>query len=425
MKKVFYLTAMLMFVSLSVVAQDDIYFTPQKKQKKEKKVPAVQEEKENAKTEYRTYDLDDVVFNGTGVEPAEDEVVNDTLYIDENETFADGQGGEWINGFKGSTDEYDYASRMMRWRSPRTAIIVGSPLYWDVLYGPASFDWNVYAVGGWAYLTPTWSNPLYWDYRYDPTWSWGWNWGWHRPWYSWSYYGWGYPYYGWAGGWHHGWYDWHYGWHGGWHGHWGGWVPNSRTNIGYRTGGGRYTVGGRSYTTGRSRSVLSGDGTRYRTQDNARTTTNRTTGRVTGRTVRSRSDNNSSVRSTSTRQYRIQDNATGSRVNRTTTERTTSTYVRNADGRRTTYSRPSSTRTTEARSVRSYRESNPSGTVNRSTTRSYNNNSNSNSNSNTRSYSPSRSNTSPSRSTYSSGSFGGGNRSGGGSSGGGSRSRGR
>ena len=55
--------------------------------------------------------------------------------------------GEWVNGFEGSQDDYEYAMRIVRFRNPRYAIPVSSPLYWDVVYGLPSWDWNVYDDG--------------------------------------------------------------------------------------------------------------------------------------------------------------------------------------------------------------------------------------------------------------------------------------
>lgn len=92
---------------------------------------------------------------------------NDTLYIEEKPY---GERGEWVNGFEGSQDDYEYAMRIIRFRSPRYAIPVSSPLYWDVVYGGyASWDWNIYEDGLYAYVFPTSTNPLWWDWR----WNWG------------------------------------------------------------------------------------------------------------------------------------------------------------------------------------------------------------------------------------------------------------
>ncbi len=82
---------------------------------------------------------------------------NDTLYINEKED--PDLDGEWVNGeFEGSQDDYEYATRIIRFRNPRYAISISSPLYWDVVYGLNSWDWNVYTDGLYAYAFPTFTN---------------------------------------------------------------------------------------------------------------------------------------------------------------------------------------------------------------------------------------------------------------------------
>ncbi|MCD8292259.1 MAG: hypothetical protein LUC23_00635, partial [Prevotellaceae bacterium] len=105
-------------------------------------------------------------------------VQNDTLYIDDK-GYSD-VPGEWVNGFDGSDDDYEYAMRIIRFRNPRYAISISSPLYWDVVYGYGfnSWDWNVYTDGLYAYVFPTFTNRLWWDWRFN------------------SYGLWGYPYWG-------------------------------------------------------------------------------------------------------------------------------------------------------------------------------------------------------------------------------------
>ena len=64
-----------------------------------------------------------------------------------------------MNGeFEGSQDDYEYATRIIRFRNPRYAISISSPLYWDVVYGLNSWDWNVYTDGLYAYAFPTFTN---------------------------------------------------------------------------------------------------------------------------------------------------------------------------------------------------------------------------------------------------------------------------
>lgn len=163
----------------------------------------------------------------------------DTLYIDAKKP---AEYGDWVNGFNGSDNDYEYAIRLLRFHNPRYAIPVGSSLYWDLVYGPASFDWNVYSDGAWAYAFPTWSNPWYWNYT---TWGdWYWNFG-GPSWYAWGGYS---PWYGgWYGGPYWGWNSW-YGWGGGWYaGYWGGYWgrPWYGGYWGRPWGGGWYADGGR------------------------------------------------------------------------------------------------------------------------------------------------------------------------------------
>lgn len=167
----------------------------------------------------------------------------DTLYIDAKQP---AEYGDWVNGFNGSESDYQYASRLLRFHNPRYAIPVGSSLYWDLVYGPASFDWNVYSDGAWAYAFPTWSNPWYWDYSIYGDWYWNFGGG---PWYAWGGYR---PWYGgWYGGPYWGWNSW-YGWGGGWYaGYWGSpWYGGYWGRPWYGWGGSWYAGGGRFHSNG-------------------------------------------------------------------------------------------------------------------------------------------------------------------------------
>lgn len=124
----------------------------------------------------------------------------------------------WVNGFNGSQSDYEYSTRIIRMSNPSLAIHISSPYYWDVVYGSSSFDWNVYVDGNYAYAFPTFSNPLWWDWRFGRYYYGFYN-RWYYPYYPGLYAG-GYPYYwdSWYYGnyWHHphyGHYP-HYGWHG-------------------------------------------------------------------------------------------------------------------------------------------------------------------------------------------------------------------
>ena len=224
MKKIVFLSLVALCLPWALAAQsvvDDLYYVPSKKEKAEKKhtekpleetavltetplretvvltpsdeivvksntpmsvhsnnsstTVVVRDTKGNARDidEYnRRYDASDYEFSAQ----------NDTLYIDERKN--DGLKGEWVGGeFNGSADDYEYATRIIRFRNPRYAISISSPIYFDVVYGLNTWDWNVYTDGFYAYAFPTFSNPLWWDWRFN---SFGW---------------WGYPYYGWHWGW--------------------------------------------------------------------------------------------------------------------------------------------------------------------------------------------------------------------------------
>lgn len=260
MKKIVFLSLIALCLPWTLVAQsvvDDLYYVPSKKEKAEKKnntarvetvvvTPTdkvvvksnspmivhasdgqtkvvVRDMKGNARDidEYnRRYDASDYEFTAQ----------NDTLYIDEKPD--DGLDGEWVGGeFNGFADDYEYATRIIRFRNPRYAISISSPLYFDVVYGLNTWDWNVYYDGLYAYAFPTFTNRLWWDWRFN---SYGW---WGYPYYGWGWSSWYDPWF-WGGGWawHHP--HWHHP-HGGWVGHphhWGN-AYTTRRSFGVRGGG--------------------------------------------------------------------------------------------------------------------------------------------------------------------------------------------
>jgi uncharacterized membrane protein YgcG len=198
---------------------DDLYYIPEKDKETEKKFTK-KEVKATTATVYTTPQTTVVIRNRKAKKMRDVDEYNrrynpssynfkpngDTLYIEEkNVTDLD---GEWVNGFNGSQEDYEYAERIIRFRNPRYAIHVSSPLYWDVVYGLNSWDWNVYTDGGYAYAFPAFPNRLWWDWHFN---SFGLGWG---SYYSWKYAGhWGgyyYPYYSYyyphyySTGWHHG-----------------------------------------------------------------------------------------------------------------------------------------------------------------------------------------------------------------------------
>ena len=430
MKKIVYFLLFALCLPIGIFAQsvdDDLYFVPSKDKQEKKETPVKKEPKKQVTTNIytspgttvvvqdrkgRTRDVDE--YNRR-YDARENEFVmdNDTLYIKEKSN--PDLDGEWVTGeFNGTTDDYEYAERIIRFRNPRFAISISSPLYWDVVYGPNSWDWNVYTDGMYAYAFPTFSNPLWWDWRYGSyVWGWNYGWGWNRPYYSWGYY----PGY-WGGGYWGGWYGggyWghHHHWHGGPSWGWG--------------GGGRPYYAGRSVINGNNRSYYSGsrnyNSTSYRRGVGSSTT--RPANSSVGQSVRRSGSTGTNSRVVGTRDY--------TRSSSNSSVRSGSSYSRRNTE---TYTRPSSTRTsgTSTRnSGSSYNRSNSStrssGTNSSRSSSSYSRGS---STSPSRSYTPDRSSSRSSNSgsysrssgsSYSSGSSGSYSRSSG-SSGSSSRSSG-
>ncbi len=361
MKKIVLLSLFALCLPLAVMAQsnnDDLYFVPSKEKKQEaektpvKKVPekrtvttniytapgttvVVQDRKGNKRDmrdvdEYnRRYDAKDNEFA----------MEDDTLYVKEK-AISD-PDGEWVNGFNGSQDDYEYAERIIRFRNPRFAVSISSPLYWDIVYGANSWDWNVYTDGFYAYAFPTFTNRLWWDWRYNsygP--GWGWGWGWSSPYYAWGGY---YPGY-WGGYWG--------GWYGG--GYWG---HHHHYHPGWG-GGGHYWASHNTYTNRRSYGP-----SRVSTSSRVNGSSIRRTDSYTrsGNNIAPSRGGDSRMNYGSRRVISVRD-----------TERPDATTRTDASSsRRSTYTRPSSTRSSSNynSNVHPNRPAN-SGTYSRSTSRS-------------------------------------------------------
>lgn len=196
---------------------DDLYYIPSKQDKQEAVKPTAERRTETDGTtrvvvvnRNRKRNIDE--YNRRGSDNVHTrQAGNDTLYIVEQDELE--REGRWVSGeFQGSDEDYEYAERIIRFRHPRFAVSIASPLYWDMVYGVHSWDWNVYTDGLYAYAFPTFSNPLWWDWRYR---SYGWG-GWYgHPYYSsWHYRPgyWGGYYGGYYGGLYgHGLWGYHYG----------------------------------------------------------------------------------------------------------------------------------------------------------------------------------------------------------------------
>ncbi len=407
MKKIVFLSLFAFCLPWSLAAQsidDDLYYVPSKDKKEQKqtttKVSSSKEEivvKSNTPTTVytspgqttvvvrdrkgKTRDVDE--YNRRYTSKENDFTYdNDTLYVDEKNV--SDPDGEWVSEFNGSQDDYEYAMRIIRFRNPRYAISISSPLYWDVVYGMNSWDWNVYTDGLYAYAFPTFSNRLWWDWRYN-------SYGWGYP----SYYGWGYPSYGWGGfyndwyfgwggfygGWSSGWGHHHSGWGSGYYpgggGHWGGWAGTytNRRSISSRPDGvTRRTVASDRMTTSRGGYVIGQDGTVRR---GSSTSIRRVVGTrsssddairrgVSDRTDAASSRSSIYTRPSSTRSSSYDSNVEGVRSSRTTaapSSRSSSsvrssgvpTYSRGtSDNPSRSYSNGNNDRTYSTRSSRSY-----------------------------------------------------------------------
>ena len=407
MKRNLLVSLLIVCLPMCILAQDDLYFVPKKKT--EKKVSAtmpskvVVEKEKNATTLYTATGSTVVVKDVKGNIRDVDEynrrytsrdntftMENDTLYIEEKPY---NERGEWVNGFEGSQEDYEYAMRIVRFRNPRYAIPVSSPLYWDVLYSFPSWDWNVFDDGLYAYVFPTYTNRLWWDWRYRYPWgaSWNFSWAWHSPWWD-SWYGPGY----WGGGYwghhHHLYPHWSYGpMYAGVGGYWGGGhgrYGSTAHNPGIHAGRYKSSLTSNNIARTSNRRQVSSTGTRTRrdAQVNTRQSRQNTSDinpnnpsqntvrrSSSGRVVRSNTDNPNSVRPRITSERNrngesgtIQKNTDPGRSN-------TNSYVRSTESRGSSYNRPSSTRSSvNNRSESSYQrkstESNSGKTIHQSKT---------------------------------------------------------
>ncbi|WP_321480754.1 hypothetical protein [uncultured Bacteroides sp.] len=419
MKKIVFLLLIALCLPLAVMAQsydDDLYYIPKKENKSHQKENTSSERSKgmvNTTRIYTTPGSNIVVQDRSGNARDVDEynrrydssnnnfeMQNDTLYIKGKNRSSD-LDGEWVNGFNGSQDDYEYAERLIRFRNPRFAVSISSPLYWDIVYGTNSWDWNVYTDGMYAYAFPTFPNRLWWDWRYNSL-GYGWGYPYYGGYYGSWYTGWGNPWYAGASwGWGNYWgYDYYPGyWHGGGSGHW-------RSNKVYtnRRSVGDYYSSRRSSRSSRSSYASSGSNTRRSYSNDYQNRSTRSSRRVVGVRevgerpgVSSRTDASSSRRTTYTRPSSTRSTISLDelqRINSARSSRSRSSVNRgSSQSVRKTYSRGSSSRSTRIYSPQE------------KSRRSYNNNSSSRNyspnNSSSRSYSPSRSS---SRGSYSSGS---------------------
>ena len=420
---------------LGAMAQvDDLYFVPKKKQAKKevkattssnavKVAPATVSTPQNGTNVVRIgqksnivngIDEDEYNRRSTPTYSTEQEYTEEDSYEYSDEQTYDDTA---IEG------DYSYSSRIVRFHSPRRAVLLSSPLYWDVVYSSGLDNWTIYDDGIYWDVYPDYSYTTFYSSPwYYPSWRWsygcGWglSLGWYSPWH-WGYHHhhhWHYPHYYYGG--HH-----HYGHHiatGGWHRPFNGGYRNAiYSDRNGRGGSGNYVP----RASGPSRAdagVRSGSVARN----------NKNAAVQSGRTVRKADGNVQRVynRPSSTRNNATRNGVTNERTNSTRNNnatrvengnRTNNTMRENSNG--TKVQRPTRNTTQKKESVKSSSQNNNRSSVNNRT-------SSESRSSVTRSNNSSRSSNSRSSigsQSRSSGFSGGGSRggSGGGSRGGGSR----
>ena len=98
-------------------------------------------------------------------------VVHDTIYVSEiaidDSIQNNREQGHYLNEFNGTESDLEYAERIRRFHNPRYTVFIGDPNYNDI-YFLNNNDWNVYVDGSYAYVTPTWTNPYWWNYSFSP-----------------------------------------------------------------------------------------------------------------------------------------------------------------------------------------------------------------------------------------------------------------
>lgn len=281
--------------------------------------------------------------------------------------------GYWVNGFDGSDSDYEYATRLIRFHNPRYAVHVSSPIYWDVVYGLNSWDWNVYVDGNYAYVFPTFSNRLWFDWRYN-THAYSFNRTYLPYHHRYRYNRWNDPLDDYWYGYHNGYYNGYYSGYGYYDPYYLGYIPYySHTYPYYRSryhnGHSVYYNTRRSdfshYTSIRAVGVRSATGRSINTNTRisiysrptartGRVVRARSTSRTSGSSLRTVTLNTRNNRPTSRRVTRTTTN--GTRVNRSTTRvnGTRSTSIRpTSRSVSRTYTRPTSRRTSNTRYVRS------------------------------------------------------------------------
>lgn len=182
-------------VSMSAQDDDDLYFTPSRKNVRNEAVsPAAMQP---GSVTYITTEKPKIeVYNNNSR--------NDNEYNrrDKDQSLAWQSSGGYDGESAYDTSEvvsrydlndpeldYTYSRRLLRFHSPSIGVAISSPYYWDLVYGYGVYD---YFYDPFYY---DFYDPFYWNYGWGYGYSWGpWStwygplWGWHSP-YHWAYWG--------------------------------------------------------------------------------------------------------------------------------------------------------------------------------------------------------------------------------------------
>ncbi len=108
----------------------------------------------------------------------------DTVYIEKSNDIA------YAEGYSDASQDYEYALRMIRFRSPRLSFHISSPFYWDVVYGSSFYSlYDYYWDMDW-YLDPfgyNWYPNSYYigsPFLYSRIWYNTWYGPWYNSWYN-------------------------------------------------------------------------------------------------------------------------------------------------------------------------------------------------------------------------------------------------
>ena len=229
MKQVIFIL-MMAVLPLGAMAQvDDLYFVPKKKQAKAevkaatgtnvvKVAPATVTTPQNGTNVVRIGKKSNIV---NGIDEDEYNRRSTTTYSTEQE-YTEEESYEYSDEQTyDEASDYAYSSRIVRFHSPRRAVLLSSPLYWDVVYNSGLDNWTIYDDGIYWDVYPNYGYTTFYSSAwYYPSWRWsyGCGWGLSLGWYSPWHWDWGYHHHHWYSP-HHS-FGHHYGHHiatGGWH----------------------------------------------------------------------------------------------------------------------------------------------------------------------------------------------------------------